>query len=737
MNPPAGTGYAYDPNSALEPIGVPVVSIVRILRRHARLVLGCFVLVTGGTTYLVSKMPREYTAETTILVEPERTQVSDLQAISNDEGDVNALIRTQMDILSAPALAIGVVNNLKLVDDPEFRPSTGGLHAKLDGLVREITGAPPPVAVPNDPVDLAAAALAGKISFSNETHSDVLHILVTTRRPALSAQIANGIVAEYLDFKRREKFIAMQRARDWFQQQLGTLSEQVHQDETKVERYRQLHGLSETIASSSGAPQALSANRQELDAVTGLLAQVSRDRAEKEAQLGEAKLALNGSTPISVLPEVVSSPLISELVAQITTVAGREAELSVSEGAGNPELVAVRSQLARLRSRAAAQMNNIAHSLTVAVNAAREQEDGLRTRLDQLRQSVSRENSAEIGLESLETQARATRSIYESFLNRATELANTAGIQDPDAALVSTARPPLGPSSPKSTRLTLVAAILSLGLGVGLACVRERMRRGFSMPEQIEVTLGLQSLALIPTARRRLLSSGKRAALAREAAFDLLRARLRGMGDEPPKVIMITSAVPEEGKSTFAAGWARNAAQAGWKVLLVECDFARPSLAPRLGCEASPGLGEVLSGKLIGSRRAVFRRVLPKLDVIPAGLANGDPQELLASARMTRLIESARNAYNLIILDTPPVLPVADALVLGRMADATILVVRWEQTTRDAVSAAVRLLQTGGARMLGTVMTRVDPAVARRASGLKGFVYRAYGSREALTAGGD
>ncbi len=735
MNPPAGPNYAYDPNSALEPIGVPVVSFGRILRRHAVLVLGCLVVVTGGTAFVVSTMPREYTAETTILVEPQRTQVSDLQAISNDSGDVNALIRTQMDILSAPALAIGVVNNLKLVDDAEFRPSTGGLHEKIDGLIRDISGAKPPVAVPNDPVDLAAAALASKISFANETHSDVLHILVTTRRPALSAQIANGIVAEYLDFKRREKFIAMQRARDWFQQQLGTLSEQVHQDEAKVERYRQLHGLSETIASSSGAPQALSANRQELDAVTGLLAQVSRDRTEKEAQLGEAQMALHGATPVSVLPEVVSSPLISELVSQITAVAGRESELSVSEGAGNPELVAVRSQLARLRARAAAQMNNIAHSLTVAVNAAREQEDGLRTRLDQLRQSVSRENSAEIGLESLETKARATRSIYESFLNRATELANTAGIQDPDAALVSSARPPLGPSSPKSTQLTVVAAILSLGLGVGLACLRERMRRGFSMPEQIEATLGLPSLALIPTSRRRRLG-GKRAVLAREAAYDLLRARLRGMGEEPPKEIMITGAVPEEGKSPFAAGWARNAAQAGWKVLLVECDFARPSLAPRLGCEASPGLGEVLSGKLIGSRRAVFRKVLPKLDVIPAGQASGDPQELLASARMARLSASARSAYNLILIDTPPVLPLADAMVLGRMADATVLVVRWERTTREAVGAAVRLLQTGGAQMLGTVLTRVDPAVARRALGLKGFIYRASASRDTLAVSG-
>ncbi len=722
------TGFT-DPNSRLEPIGVPVVQFGRIIRRHAWLVLGCLLLGAGGTLLLVSRMPRQYTAEATILIEPQRTQVSDLQAISADAGDVSSLIRTQIDILSAPALAIGVVQALDLTRDPEFRVASGGLKERLGRLLRHLTGSSATtLPVANDPVDLAAAELSDKIAFANEPHSDVLHILVTTRHAALSARIANAIVRQYLDFKRQEKFIAMQRARDWFQQQLGTLGEQVRTDETKVERYRQQHGLRETLSTEAGNPTTSSANRQQLDAVSTLLAQVSRDRAEKEAQLAEAQMAQRGGTPISALPEIVNSPMIARLVEQISEVAGKEAEMAESQGERNPDLAAVRSQLAKLQARAAREMNNIAHSLASAVNAAREQEDGLQSRLDQLRDAVSDENSAQIGLQTLETKTRATRTIYESFLNRATELANTAGIQDPDAALVSGARPPLEPSSPQSTRMVAIAIILSLALGVALACARERMRRGFTMPEQLEAHLGLPLIGIVP-AERRALFGRRDISAAGQASFDKLRGRFRALGGDRPKVVMVTSAVPEEGKSVFAANWARNAALAGWQVLLIECDFGHPTLGRLLSCNGGTGLGDILFGKLIGGGKTTARQISAKLDVIVAGDCTGDPQELLASSAMSALIESSRANYDLIILDTPPVLPVADALVLAHLVDATLMVVRWEQTARDAVQSAVRLLQDSGAKNLGAVMTRVDRRIISRASGLGHYGYRGYAGR--------
>ena len=281
-----------------------------------------------------------------------------------------------------------------------------------------------------------------------------------------------------------------------------------------------------------------------------------------------------------------------------------------------------------------------------------------------------------------------------------------------------------------------IAAVLSAGLGVAIACIRERLRRGFSMPEQVEACLGLSLIATVPAEpRRRLLGSAKGPSPAGRAAFDKLRGRMRALGSERPKVVMVTSSIPDEGKSVFAAGWAHNASEAGWRVLLIECDFCRPALSTLFGCPSSPGLGEVLSGKLIGADTAIIRKASPNLDVIPAGMTIEDPQELLASTRMAGLVERSRATYDLIILDTPPVLPVADALVMARLADSTVLVVRWEQTARETVVDALRLLQESGARMLGAAMTRVDRRMVSRTSGLDRYGYRGFGARGTRMAG--
>jgi succinoglycan biosynthesis transport protein ExoP len=726
-----GFGQAGDPSIRLEPLAVPFGRMGAILRRHVWVVLLSVVLGVGGTITFVKLMPKQYTAQSVILIEPQRTQVSDLQAISPDPGDVSSLIRTQMDILGSSALQMGVVKALHLTSNPEFVPKTGGLHSLVSKLLQKLRLASVTPTQPHaqDAVETAAMILGGKVGFRNETRSSVLNVLVTTHDPVLSARIANEIAKQFLDFKREEKFVAMQRAHDWFQEQLGKLSEQVRAAETKVEVYRQQHGLSEEPPDQT-ASRGMTVNRQQLDAVSGMLIDVSRQRALKEAQLEQAELVLHGKVPASTLPEVLVSPLIAELQTQAAAVAGREAQLETSEGRGNPELTATRAQLRRLQMRMGLVMNNIASSLTAEVNASRAQERALQQRLEQLRRAVSTENSAEVGLQALLTKARATRSIYESFLNRATQLANVSGIQEPDASLVSSARPPLNPSTPGGSRLLLVAAILSMALGVGLACFIERLRSGFSSPEQLEVHLGLPLAAVVPTVPRRAIRRGlrTRSAMAFTASLNKLRGQMRVLGEGRPRLVMVTSALPHEGKTVFAAGLAGNAAAAGWRVLLIECDFGHPSVADHFGLRSAPGLQEMLIGSMIGDRKRAIREVEPCLHVIPAGDRAGDPQELLASDRMTQLLGAVRERYDLIILDTPPVLPVADALVLAHQADATLMVVRWEKTARAAVQDAVRLLYDSRARLMGTVMTRVDLRTAALSGGRVSYLYNYYDS---------
>ena len=717
----------------MEPLAVPLGRMVSILRRNLWVVLLTVVVGVGGTAVIVTTMAKRYTAEASIVIEPQRTQVSDLQAISPDSGDVSSLVRTQIDILRSPALAIGVVRALHLGGTPEFTPHDtvllSGLRSEAEAVLRlaGLAAAPPArLRTDEDAIQSAASALGGKLSFANEAHSSVLSIAATTRDPQLSASIANEVVRQFLDFKRQEKFAAMQRAHDWFQEQMVTLSAQVRTDDLAVSRYRQEHGLDEEAPDNNGTRPA-TVNRQQLEAISRELVEVSRERTLKEGELAQA-LALHGHASTSTLPAVIVSPVVGQLLGEIAVAVAREAELATTQGDRNPELAAIRAQIQQLQRRVEHEQASVAGSLSVEVNAARAQESALQQRMDALRGAVSGENAAEVGLQALQTSARATRNIYESFLTRATQLANVSGIQEPDASLVASARPPLSPSAPKGGRLLAVASALSLALGIALACGIERLRTGFSLPEQLESGLGLQMLGLLPNVRGRMFRRGSkgRAKAAFSASLDRLRGQMRIMGEARPRMVMVTSAMPKEGKSVFAAAMARNMAAAGWRVLLLECDLCCPSLATEFGLKPGAGLCDILSGKLLGNLDDVVSEPEPGLHVILAGSKAADSQELLASSRMSQLLMAVRASYDLVILDTPPVLPVADALILARHADATLMVVRWEKTARAAALDAAGLLRDSHAQILGAVMTRIDMRAAALSGGRLSYAFHRY-----------
>ena len=722
-----------DGTSRLEPLAVPLGRITSILRRNLWVVLLTFMIGVCGSAAVVMSMDKRYTAEASIVIEPQRTQVSDLQAISPDSGDVSSMVRTQIDILGSPALAVGVVEALHLTENPEFAAHKPGPVSRLLSPAKALLGRiglhstkPARVATHEEAVQSAAAMLSGKISFANETRSSVLRVAVTTLDPELSARIANEVARQFLDFKRQEKFAAMQRAHDWFQEQMVTLAEQVRADDLAVSRYRQQHGLDEELP-NDGSPRPATINRQQLEALSSELVAVSRERTLKEGDLAQAQLALHGHASTNALPAVIVSPVVGQLLAETAIAVGHEAELATTQGDLNPELAAIRAQIQKLQHRTEREMSNVASSIAVGAGAARAQEAALQQRMQQLRSAVSAENSAEVGLQELRTSAQATRNIYESFLTRATQLANVAGIQEPDASLVASARPPLSPSAPLSGRLLGIAALLSLVLGIAFACGVERLRTGFSLPEQIEDGLGLPLAGLLPNVPSRLRRRSRtRAVTSFSASLDRLRGQMRVLGEDRPRLVMVTSAVPKEGKSLFAAGLARNMAAAGWQVLLLECDLCCPSIAKEFSLKPGPGLCEILSGTLLGDLRDVVGEPEPRLHVITAGIRTGDTQELLASNRMSQLLLAVRETYDLVILDTPPVLPVSDALILARHADATLMVVRWEKTPRAAVQDAVRLLHDSQAQIMGAVMTRVDMHTASLSGGRMSYAFNRY-----------
>ena len=287
-----------------EPLAVPLGRITSTLRRHVWVMAAVFVIGVGGTSVVVRMMPKQFTAAATILVQPQRTQVSDLQAISSNSTDVNSLIRTQMDLLRSPALAASVVKQLNLTTNAEFAPTNGGLMAKVKELMQKIRPhhvVPAPQLSEDDKIQIAGAILTGKLGFTNEARSSVLSVSVTTEDPQLSARIANEVSNQFLDFKRQEKFAAMQRAHDWFQDQMGKLSDEVSAADLAVQQYRQQHRLDELPPDDGGGARAETINRQQLNAISGQLAAVSRELALKEGDLTQVQAVISGSAPAELL----------------------------------------------------------------------------------------------------------------------------------------------------------------------------------------------------------------------------------------------------------------------------------------------------------------------------------------------------------------------------------------------------------------------------------------------------
>jgi succinoglycan biosynthesis transport protein ExoP len=720
-----------DPSGRLEPLAVPLWQLLSILRRHIWLMLTVLAVGIGGTAMFVRQLPKQYTASATILVQPQRTQVSDLQAISSDATDINGLIRTQIDLLRSPALAMNVVKSLDLTSVEEFNPHGGGLMTKIRARLQRYGLLPPaPELEPefDDQVQIAGIILSGKLSFANEAKSSVLSVSVTTQSPKLSAEIANEVAKKFLDFKRQEKFAAMQRAHDWFQDQMGKLAVEVSSADRAIVQFRHEHGLEELPPDDGTASHSDTITRDKLKTISQQMTQIAREIALKQGQLAQARAVMRGDTPPDKLSSVIASPPVIALLTLLSQVAGHEAQLASSQGGGNPELLSVRAQRQKMQARLEREMANVVASLDNDIKAEQAQTELLHHQVDQVRSAVSKENSALTELGVLQTKARALRSIYESFVNRATQLANVAGIQEQDASLVSSARPPLGPSSPQTTRWVGVAGLLSLVLSIALACLIERLRSGFSMPEQVEATLGIPLVTVVPTVSRATLRGRNKtkADVAFAASFDKVRAQIRTMGEKRPKVIMIASAMPGEGKTTFAIGLARNAAAAGMRVILVECDFRCPSLARQIGLQPNVGLRDILSTGLLGETGKVIREPEPRLHVLPAGRAAGDPQEMLASKPMHALLDSMSSQYDLVLLDTPPVLPVSDALVLAEQADATFIVVHWEKTARAPALDAARLLHNCRANVIGAIMTRVNLRTAVRLGGRMSYAFGHY-----------
>lgn len=676
--------------------GLSLDEVVRVVARRRWLlaaIIGTSLVLASVWTQVVTPL---YSAEALVLVEPKDPGIASLEAVARGEMVDEATVRSEAYVLSSRSLAERVIRRLDLGADPRFNRA---LKDGKDTASNEVAQGQQLSAVIDEFLE--------RLEVRPQQNSRVIAVRFNAEEPQRAAKIVNTLTDEYLLASLEAKFDATQRATGWLNTQVSELRSKVAAAEQEVERLRRTFGL---VAGTSGT-----LSGQELAEINTQAVMASAARAEAEARLNRARSLASSGGNVATASEVLGSPLIQRLREQEAELQRRVAELSSELGERHPQMLQLRAEAADLQAKIDSEVGKIVASLQNEVSVARARENAIASSRAASENRVAVGNENEIELRAAEREAEANRSLLASLLARQKEALaqEDKGSQQSDARVIAAAGPPMKPSFPKRPVVLGLVFLASLILGLLAILVLELLDRGFRSGEQVEQLTGVRSLGFVPKVT--LAEQQSPYALIKERPRSAFGEAMRTLNwsvsltspDAPPKTLLITSAGPNEGKTTVATCLAAAQAQAGQRVLLIDADTRRPQVHEVTDVNRSPGLLDVLSGR--AQVADVIRRLEDNgLDVIAAGTPTPNTPSLLASARMESLCAELRERFDLIIIDSPPVIAASDARILAQTADATVMVVRWAKTRRESVLLALRQLDAEGARIAGVVLMMVD-----------------------------
>ena len=699
------------------------------LGRRKWTIVGTTALLMLAAALVVLQLTPRYRAETQIMIEPRQQRVVDVEEVLSGLNGERETIESERRVIASRTLAEKAIARLGLGRDAEFNPALREAHPLLR-MLKPLVGAPPDGTALGQVSaiwrDLAGSGRTGQPQtpeeiFENERarvidsfldnlevlpdgRSRVITIAFTAERPELAARIANTIADLYLVEQLEAKYEATRRATEWLNERTAELRERVRASEDAVEAFRRQAGLIEGRGGTLATQQVAELNTQLILART--------TRAEAEARLRQVQSLLGGQGGVESAAEVLSSPLIVRLKEQEAEIMRRAAELATQYGPKHPRRINVQAELDDIKAKIGLEVQKVVQSLRNEADVARAREASLGASLESLKENVGRASSAEVRLRALEREASANRGLFENFLARLKETAAQQDLHRADARIISRADVPEKPSFPRTVPMLAAAFATALIAGVAAALLLDRLDPGFRSPAQVETWLNIPGLGLIPLldGRRSFGRGPENDVLDRptsayaEALRTLHTALLLSDVERPPKTVLITSSTPREGKSTIALSVARLTAKAGRKVLLIDADLRRPRAGGALQLKARPGLADLLA-RPADWQRAIQRDKASGLDVLTAGESAASPPDLFGSEQMRALLAELSEAYELVILDSPPVLAVSEARILARLVDRTVFVVRWASTPREVAALGLKQIREAGGNVAGAVLS--------------------------------
>lgn len=698
------------PVGAQEPVPPAVLSPLasndplqplRAIRRHWPLVA---VLAIGVPVLTFAALSREtpvYTATGTMLYAPLDFNPKLLRGVLETNQVTDTLMVSQASVVRSLPVVIGMIARLHLAGNPVFDPAL----AKRP-LWRRILGV---AARPARPVAAHAliAAVRADLIVKIPDGSQLLKVSFDSPDPKLAANAANMAMRIYLDRQRDSNLAVLDHAQAWLTRRAAGTAHVVEALDIEIARARAAAG---TERGTGAAPL----TNQEAGRLTDSLAQAETDLAAAQAQMrttgGRSAAAAAAAVGDNVAP----------MRARMADLASRLNALTSTEGPNYPAVRAARRAVAALRGQIATETGRQVAADRARMHADRNRVATLKAALAALRHRTSAESILAAPLASLEERRTAERSLLRAQTEQIGTLESQSVLTRPDARVISPATAPDRPGAPRIGMIVAGAAVLGTCLGVLAALAADMLNASFRSGGEVRAVLSLPCVALIPEVKRRVRRGLSIAEYARLHPFSPFNEQMRALrtslwlDPRAPRSLAITAARPAEGKSTLAVGLAVSLAASGMRVVVIDCDIRQPSFDAAFDLGGAAGLTDHLAGR-VSLEQAVHRLGEQMPDVMPAGAVATDALSLFMSQRMTALMAALRERYDLVVLDLPPVFALAEAQVLARAAEATLLCIRWDATPRRVVVAAMELLDQAGIHVAGTVLTRVDGARHARA----------------------
>jgi exopolysaccharide transport family protein len=625
---------------------------------------------------------------------------------------------TEVRILKSDLLALQVIRQLNLDKQPEAGKSktSSSLELTTDGMQPDSAR-----------TSAVLSDFKNSLQVSLVPNTRIIEIHYRSPDKNLAARVVNTLANTYVEQNFKTRFESTMQASDWLSKQLVDLQIKVETSQEKLVKYQKEHEI-------LGIDEKQNITTAKLDELNRELTTAESIRMEKESiyhlvQGGDSdSIVAAANVDGAARGSSANSALLEKLREQQADLKIQVAQLSTQFGPSYPKLAQVNSQLKEIDAQIQGEMRKVAARLRGDYLAAVQRESLLRSALEQQKQEANKLNESAIEYSLLKRDVDANRTLSEGLLEKLKEAGVTAGLRSNNFRIVDAARVPTAPSGPNILRNLAFALALGLSTGIGLAFLLESMDNTVRTPEQAQTISLLPSLGMIPLGSRstREIRGNAKLALAssKEAVELVTKSRPRSQMAEsyralrtsllltfpggPPKVILITSALPEEGKTTTSVNSAIVLAQKGTRVLLIDADLRRPSIHKTLGMGPTLGLSNVLTGTASLQQAIIPSTILPDLFLLPAGTPPPNPAELLASTKMKNVLEELRKHYDHIVIDSPPTLSVTDAVVMSTAADAVVLVIRSAHTTKPALRRARDILLQVNARVCGVLVNAVN-----------------------------